>query len=286
MATLTLRREDGRIVCERVVVADRAHRRMRGLLGRKYLRQGEGMVLRPGWSIHTAFMRFPIDVVFLDADQVVIRDRARGRPVADGVVPRRARGGRAALPASASGAASRSATASPGRRAARRTHAPSAGRDVRRRARRAARARPRREQRPALPASSLASCSEAAISRSRSSRPRSGSRTRFSSRRSTSPCSTAPTRSPTRCAPRTPRVRGDPRSRSIIAADTGGKSPSGMRVFDRWNETEELLLDDRATALGARRGSGSTGTVTRPVPRGQESCIRAGTHEDEAVTRT
>jgi CheY-like chemotaxis protein len=29
----------------------------------------------------------------------------------------------------------------------------------------------------------------------------------------------------------------------IIAADTGGKSPSGIRVFDRWNETEELLLD-------------------------------------------
>ncbi len=31
------------------------------------------MVLRPGWSIHTAFMRFPIDAVFLDADQVVIK---------------------------------------------------------------------------------------------------------------------------------------------------------------------------------------------------------------------
>jgi CheY-like chemotaxis protein len=29
----------------------------------------------------------------------------------------------------------------------------------------------------------------------------------------------------------------------IIAADTGGKSPAGVRVFDRWNETEELLLD-------------------------------------------
>ena len=73
MATLTLRREDGRIVCERVIVADRAHRRMRGLLGRRYLREGEGMVLRPAWSIHTAFMRFPIDVVFLDADQIVIK---------------------------------------------------------------------------------------------------------------------------------------------------------------------------------------------------------------------
>jgi len=29
----------------------------------------------------------------------------------------------------------------------------------------------------------------------------------------------------------------------VIAADTGGKSPTGVRVFDRWNETEELLLD-------------------------------------------
>jgi hypothetical protein len=29
----------------------------------------------------------------------------------------------------------------------------------------------------------------------------------------------------------------------VIAADTGGRSPSGVRVFDRWNETEELLQD-------------------------------------------
>ena len=29
----------------------------------------------------------------------------------------------------------------------------------------------------------------------------------------------------------------------VIAADTGGKSPAGVRVFDRWNETEELLED-------------------------------------------
>jgi hypothetical protein len=29
--------------------------------------------MRPGWSIHTAFMRFPIDVMFVDADQVVLK---------------------------------------------------------------------------------------------------------------------------------------------------------------------------------------------------------------------
>ncbi len=29
----------------------------------------------------------------------------------------------------------------------------------------------------------------------------------------------------------------------VIAADTGGRTPTGVRVFDRWNETEEMLLD-------------------------------------------
>jgi uncharacterized protein len=70
---LTLRREDGRVVAESVVVADSTMRRLRGLLGKRDLQSGHGVLLRPAWSIHTAFMRFPIDVVFLDADQVVIK---------------------------------------------------------------------------------------------------------------------------------------------------------------------------------------------------------------------
>ena len=44
-----------------------------GLLGRPRLFPGSGIVMRPGWSIHTAFMRFPIDVLFVDANQVVLR---------------------------------------------------------------------------------------------------------------------------------------------------------------------------------------------------------------------
>ena len=77
---LTLRREDGRIVSETVHVADTIGRRMRGLLGRKSLPSGEGILLRPAWSIHTAFMRFPIDVVFIDPEQVVIRIEHSLRP--------------------------------------------------------------------------------------------------------------------------------------------------------------------------------------------------------------
>ena len=45
---------------------------MRGLLGRKELPRGEGMLLRPAASVHTAFMRFAIDVVFLDAELHVV----------------------------------------------------------------------------------------------------------------------------------------------------------------------------------------------------------------------
>jgi uncharacterized protein len=71
--TLTLRREDGRVVAESVTVADSTGRRLRGLLGRRDLPSGHGVLLRPAWSIHTAFMRFAIDVVFLDADQIVVK---------------------------------------------------------------------------------------------------------------------------------------------------------------------------------------------------------------------
>src|SRR5213075_2877388 len=35
---------------------------------------------RPSWSVHTFFMRFPIDVVFVDADQVVTKVVANLRP--------------------------------------------------------------------------------------------------------------------------------------------------------------------------------------------------------------
>jgi uncharacterized protein len=71
---LVLRREDdGQVLCERCVVADTMFRRLRGLLGQRSLRPGEGIVLRPGWSIHTAFLLFSIDVAFVDADQIVLK---------------------------------------------------------------------------------------------------------------------------------------------------------------------------------------------------------------------
>lgn len=72
MKELTLRREDGTVVCERCTLADSPVTRLKGLLGRDGLEQGEGLLLRPASSIHTFFMRFPIDVVFLDRTLVVL----------------------------------------------------------------------------------------------------------------------------------------------------------------------------------------------------------------------
>jgi uncharacterized membrane protein (UPF0127 family) len=47
--------------------------RIKGLLGRKSLGPDEGLWLEPAASIHTFFMRFPIDVVFLDSDRRVLK---------------------------------------------------------------------------------------------------------------------------------------------------------------------------------------------------------------------
>jgi uncharacterized membrane protein (UPF0127 family) len=69
---MTLRNVEGGLVCERCVVADRPHTRLRGLLGRRELPSEEGLLIRPAPSIHTWFMRFPIDVVFMDADLLVL----------------------------------------------------------------------------------------------------------------------------------------------------------------------------------------------------------------------
>jgi hypothetical protein len=70
---VTLRRTDGTVVCARCRVAATALRRLRGLLGRRGLAVDEGLLLRPAPAIHTFFMRFPIDVVFLAADGTVLK---------------------------------------------------------------------------------------------------------------------------------------------------------------------------------------------------------------------
>jgi uncharacterized membrane protein (UPF0127 family) len=51
---------------------DRTSRRQ-GLLGRTHLPQGSALILAPCGGIHTWFMRFPIDVLFVSKDGTVTR---------------------------------------------------------------------------------------------------------------------------------------------------------------------------------------------------------------------
>jgi uncharacterized membrane protein (UPF0127 family) len=56
-----------------VEVANSRRDRRKGLLGRDGLDPGAALVLSPCAAIHTAFMRFPIDAVFLRRDGRVVR---------------------------------------------------------------------------------------------------------------------------------------------------------------------------------------------------------------------
>lgn len=76
---LIINRTRGNTLCV-AELADRPLPRMRGLLGRSGLPAGEGLLLQPAPSIHTAFMRFPIDAVFLDRELRVLRVVERLRP--------------------------------------------------------------------------------------------------------------------------------------------------------------------------------------------------------------
>ena len=80
MQKIALRRENGTIVCERCLLAETALTRMKGLLGRRYLPSGDGILLKPASSVHMAFMRFSIDAVFLDRDMRVVKVAADLRP--------------------------------------------------------------------------------------------------------------------------------------------------------------------------------------------------------------
>jgi CheY-like chemotaxis protein len=200
------------------------------------------MVLRPGWSIHTAFMRFPIDAIFLDADQVVIRiehevgpwrtvscrgarevvemaageSRRRGLEVGDRVAwasrsaaDARLERGNGTFDDEDDEPRARILVASRDPRFLRLARFLLGGRDFEVEELTTPERLPEAILEPSLDLAVLDGADAVAEAL------RTANATRA----------------------RRPEIP------VIIAADTGGKSPSGVRVFDRWNETEELLLD-------------------------------------------
>jgi len=62
----------GAVLSRRVRVASSLWARCVGLLATASLPADEGLWLTPCRSVHTFFMRFPIDVLFLDAQGIVL----------------------------------------------------------------------------------------------------------------------------------------------------------------------------------------------------------------------
>ncbi len=63
----------GTVLADRVELAADSKSRRRGLLGRDHLDAGAALVIVPCPSVHTFFMRFPIDVLFVRRDGTVAK---------------------------------------------------------------------------------------------------------------------------------------------------------------------------------------------------------------------
>lgn len=70
----------GTVLATRLEVAASAPKRSKGLLGRDGLALGEGLWIIPCESVHTFFMRFPIDLVYLDRNNKIKKVRSAVGP--------------------------------------------------------------------------------------------------------------------------------------------------------------------------------------------------------------
>ena len=61
------------VLADRAEIATSAKQRMIGLLSRRTFEAGEALIFPQCNAIHTYFMRFSIDVVFLDAHGIVVK---------------------------------------------------------------------------------------------------------------------------------------------------------------------------------------------------------------------
>ena len=70
----------GAVLAGRTARAATYFARLLGLLGKSALAEGEGLLIEPCASVHTLFMRFPIDVAFLSPELRVLRAVSHLKP--------------------------------------------------------------------------------------------------------------------------------------------------------------------------------------------------------------
>lgn len=70
---MIINQSKNRVLAEDAMIANTFFARIKGLLGRKNFEPGQALILKPCDSIHTFFMRFPIDILFVGKDNKVIK---------------------------------------------------------------------------------------------------------------------------------------------------------------------------------------------------------------------
>lgn len=70
----------GTVLADDAELAATFWRRFVGLMGRQALAPGTGLVIDPCRSVHTMFMRFPIDVAYVDGTSRVVKVVCNLRP--------------------------------------------------------------------------------------------------------------------------------------------------------------------------------------------------------------
>ena len=69
----TLKNQSEGIICKKMIIADQMFSRMKGLMFSIELPDCDGFLISPCNSIHTFFMLYSLDILFLDKNFIVIK---------------------------------------------------------------------------------------------------------------------------------------------------------------------------------------------------------------------
>lgn len=69
----TLKTKNGETICHSMVMAVDTVDRVRGLMFSEKIPGGDGFLIKPCNSVHTFFMRYPLDLIFLDSNFKVVK---------------------------------------------------------------------------------------------------------------------------------------------------------------------------------------------------------------------
>ena len=72
MPTRIINETRDQVVADRAQTARSYFHRMIGLMGKKSLDQGDGLIIDPCSSVHTHWMRFAIDVIYVNNDHAIV----------------------------------------------------------------------------------------------------------------------------------------------------------------------------------------------------------------------